>query len=329
MLDWLYITLILCLLASNLNRILWIGQQFLAYFSRPREPRMIPYFDEHGQLVGMVRVPAQHRYRPIPSASSHSESQDQIPNKVETDSDSDTPHRPVKLATQIPSALSWDCWPDGKFQYFFSHQRLSDTNQLAMNWALETIHNRGTPNALRWQSGNELRRRCLGIIQCHGKRCTLLLTPALRAMDRQKQMRQTCPLCDETLLLHQCGIESSLFRFREGGVFVHGGDHNHQGYTHSSVFRRNGSVEFIEYLLKYSPRSFSPVPQDTDPSEDAKEQGNSDDGYSGHAEEPMDGIVSDLCLLDQRLKNSIDANAEEEWEIHQDPDAELDELSDD
>ncbi|KAJ7719112.1 hypothetical protein B0H16DRAFT_1607380, partial [Mycena metata] len=129
-----------------------------------------------------------------------------------------------------------------------------------MNWVLETILNRGSSDALTWQKGNEVRRRCLGVITCHGKQCSMHLAPGLRAMDRQKQLHHTCPVCEETLGLHRCGIESSLFRFRDGGVFIHGGAHTHQQFTHSSIFRRNGSLEFIEYVPKYRPRSRSPVP---------------------------------------------------------------------
>ncbi|KAJ7759908.1 hypothetical protein B0H16DRAFT_1815091 [Mycena metata] len=64
----LYINLILCLLASNLNRILWIGQRFLAYFSRPRELRTIPYLDEHeGNLLAWCL----ELWKDIPDFGSH------------------------------------------------------------------------------------------------------------------------------------------------------------------------------------------------------------------------------------------------------------------
>lgn len=127
-----------------------------------------------------------------------------------------------------------------------------------MNWVQETLDNRGSPNASKWQRGNQIRRRCLGAITCRGKNCAMHLAPGRRAVDRQKQLRLTCPLCDETLVLHRCGIESSLFRFQGGGVFIHGGDHTHGQYTHSSIFSRNGSLEFGDYVPKYRPQSLSP-----------------------------------------------------------------------
>ncbi|KAJ7730345.1 hypothetical protein B0H16DRAFT_1469694 [Mycena metata] len=52
MLDWLYVTLILCLIASNLTRLTSILQGLYAYFSRPHEPQLIPYFDESGNAKG-------------------------------------------------------------------------------------------------------------------------------------------------------------------------------------------------------------------------------------------------------------------------------------
>ncbi|KAF7371513.1 hypothetical protein MVEN_00006100 [Mycena venus] len=44
--DIVYITLILCLVASNLNRLRRIFNWLLEYFTRPQEPQLIPYFNE-------------------------------------------------------------------------------------------------------------------------------------------------------------------------------------------------------------------------------------------------------------------------------------------
>lgn len=48
MLDLLSVTLILCLLASNFNRIVAIVLWVSDYLARPRGPRLVPYFDEQG-----------------------------------------------------------------------------------------------------------------------------------------------------------------------------------------------------------------------------------------------------------------------------------------
>ncbi|KAJ7031885.1 hypothetical protein C8F04DRAFT_1185582 [Mycena alexandri] len=352
MLDWLYITLIICLIASNLNRILSVLQWLFAYFSRAREPQLIPYFDEHdivnacwiGELIGMVRVTTQHRRRPIAPISSGSRTH--IPTEVEDNSDEERPvtlprtrtHRSDYLLVglpQIPSALSWDCWPDGKFQNFFSLQQLADTNNLAMNWVLETIHNRGSPNALTWQRGNEVRRRCLGVIKCHGKRCAMYLAPGPRAMDRQKQLHHTCPICEETLVLHRCGTESSLFRFREGGVFIHDGDHTHPQYTHSSIFHRNGSLDFLDYVPKYRPRSLSPsnikaAARSLSPVESIIEEPEHDRASSILIHKNQDEELDDHSpYAGEDINDRSDPmvyDEDDEWEMRQDPEAELDEL---
>ncbi|KAF7371721.1 hypothetical protein MVEN_00028600 [Mycena venus] len=44
--DIVYITLILCLVASNLDRLRRIFNWLLEYFTRPQEPQLIPYFNE-------------------------------------------------------------------------------------------------------------------------------------------------------------------------------------------------------------------------------------------------------------------------------------------
>ncbi|KAJ7761345.1 hypothetical protein B0H16DRAFT_1719514 [Mycena metata] len=164
MLDWLYVTLILCLIASNFTRLTSILQRLYAYFSRPREPQLIPYFDESGgQLIGMFRAPAQQLYRatapassvastPIPTTTEgdNSRGQGQPPATVPNSRTHSPDYLSADLA-QISPASSWDCWPEGKFQHFFSPQQLSDTNQLAMNWVQETLDNRGSPNASKWQ----------------------------------------------------------------------------------------------------------------------------------------------------------------------------------
>ncbi|KAJ7210857.1 hypothetical protein GGX14DRAFT_394481 [Mycena pura] len=52
------------------------------------------------------------------------------------------PHIALSLGT-------WDCWPDGNFEFGLSLQELTDTKQLATNWVLETVQTRGSANALK------------------------------------------------------------------------------------------------------------------------------------------------------------------------------------
>lgn len=149
------------------------------------------------------------------------------------------------------SPSEWNCWPDGNIQCLFSLQDLRATNQLATNWVLETVHTCGSARALTWQKGKELRRKCLGVIQCRGKTCHMRLAPATRGVERHRQLQHNCIVCSETLFLHSCGIESSLHLFRDGGYFIHRGSHTHTAFTHSSVHTPDGSLSFIDYTPKY------------------------------------------------------------------------------
>jgi hypothetical protein len=149
------------------------------------------------------------------------------------------------------SPFFWDFWPDGELKFLVSSQDLRDTNNLATNWVLETTRSNGSTRAPIWDKGHETRKQCVGIIRCHDSTCSMRLAPALRAVERHKQLQQTCILCGETLCLAPCGIESSLFRFRDGIIFIHSGSHNHSMFTHSSVQNPDGSLAFMDYLPKY------------------------------------------------------------------------------
>ncbi|KAJ7890322.1 hypothetical protein B0H13DRAFT_2341056 [Mycena leptocephala] len=52
--DILTLTLVLCLLATNLNRLLVTSCWIWEYLCRPREPQLIPYFDEQGMFQGVT-----------------------------------------------------------------------------------------------------------------------------------------------------------------------------------------------------------------------------------------------------------------------------------
>ncbi|KAJ7366156.1 hypothetical protein DFH08DRAFT_678760 [Mycena albidolilacea] len=134
-----------------------------------------------------------------------------------------------------PNSTAWDGWPNGKFERSFSKQELSETRDLGTNWVLETLKNRGTRSAATWKKGRETRRRCLEVIECHGRTCSMILEPAVRAIDRHRQLQHECDRCGETLGHRTCGVESSLYHFQGGGFFIHCGFHNHSRFTHSSL----------------------------------------------------------------------------------------------
>jgi hypothetical protein len=128
-------------------------------------------------------------------------------------------------------AFTWDFWLDGEYRANVSSQQLLDTKQLATNWVLETTLNRGSKHARTWQKSDELRRQCLGVVECHSQTCSMQLAPASRAVKCHRQLQQMCALCGETMYLRACGVESSLFRSRDGAVFIHYGFHFSQSDT--------------------------------------------------------------------------------------------------
>ncbi|KAJ6517320.1 hypothetical protein C8R47DRAFT_960555, partial [Mycena vitilis] len=137
----------------------------------------------------------------------------------------------------------WDFWPDGRFQSLVSTTEVADTYKLATNWILETVVSRGSPGALTWQKGHELRRRCAGIIECHNDTCNMRLAPATRGIDRYTQLQHPCPSCGDGLIQVHCGIESSLFRFRDGALFIHQGTHNHLTFSGKRCMRYSAHAD--------------------------------------------------------------------------------------
>ncbi|KAJ7764478.1 hypothetical protein B0H14DRAFT_2633596 [Mycena olivaceomarginata] len=190
--DILTLTLVLCLLATNLNRLLVTSRWIWEYLCRPREPQLIPYFDEQGCLIGLVRVGPNFRHQNQPHLRS---------GWIISDQDAHTSSGPVHSTspTLVPavqnrtahksipqSPFFWDFWRDGELKFLVSSQDLRDTNNLATNWVLETTRSNGSTRAPIWDKGHETRKQCVGIIRCHDSTCSMRLAPALRAVERHK-----------------------------------------------------------------------------------------------------------------------------------------------
>jgi hypothetical protein len=56
------------------------------------------------------------------------------------------------------------------------------------------------------------------------------------------------------MYLRACGVESSLFRSRDGAVFIHYGFHSHSMFTHSSVHHPDGSFSAVDYVSNHQVR---------------------------------------------------------------------------
>ncbi|KAJ6537036.1 hypothetical protein B0H19DRAFT_1079414 [Mycena capillaripes] len=282
--DALYILLVLSLIISNLSRILQLFQRLLQYLARPRNPQLVPYYNERGELHGMVRLDptflraqpphrradeyaipedASQKMRPQMSQSAPSPLLFLLRNMShifihERSHESNQPRNNFQSA----SPSNWDCWPDGKFEF---------------------------------------------------------LAPASRAVERHKQQQYLCALCGEELVLRKCGIESSLYRFRDGGFFVHGGIHTHKRFTHSSVTRPNGTLGFVDHISKYNAPSIEPR---------SRTLGLPSVNESSESE--WEGIT-DFTTVSEPFAASPDSDGKSDdsaaaWEMQEDPDAEVDEL---
>ncbi|KAK7006898.1 hypothetical protein R3P38DRAFT_3213659 [Favolaschia claudopus] len=129
--DLLHYTLVVCLVLSNLNRIIWAVKTIYEYLTRPRAPQLVPYFHENGNLIGMVRVPVDALERLRGNDRSPATEIPAIDNSNAPASAATTPddataaaaaHRNSKSDLAAPShspevipetRFTWDCWPDG------------------------------------------------------------------------------------------------------------------------------------------------------------------------------------------------------------------------
>ncbi|KAJ7275964.1 hypothetical protein C8J57DRAFT_1312033 [Mycena rebaudengoi] len=234
-----YLLLVLCLVASNWGRLhrlfSWIG--FL--LTRPRSPRLVPYYDSEGRLIGMVRLDHSVRRPPEPSKRRRArpelhgtESPGQSTPQV-TLQDVHSVLSTGPLPTPEISLGTWDGWPDGTFRLNLTHQQFVDTSELAVHWVSDSIRTRrGSPSALTWERGKESRRRCVG---------------------SHRQLQKEC-ICGETLRLRPCAIVFSTYLFRHGAVFVHSGDHTHRNYTHSLVYLAHEEFKLADFTGKRAVR---------------------------------------------------------------------------
>ncbi|KAJ7230069.1 hypothetical protein GGX14DRAFT_384030 [Mycena pura] len=214
------------------------------HMRKPKHSRRLP-----GRLVGLVRVTPQEPPATVspstvdPNRSHARRGQASVPSKQPV------PSSPLSAVT--PS--NWDGWPDGAFQCQLSPQNVADTNQLELHWACENIPgHRGSRNALTWQKGKEIRRRCIGTLECSGTACTAgrQIAPAVRGVDLHRQLQKPCT-CGEDLRLHTCGIEAKTHFYRGGAFFINSGNHSHPQFTHTLIHRPNEPFEFEECIPKH------------------------------------------------------------------------------
>ncbi|KAJ7820567.1 hypothetical protein B0H14DRAFT_2599865 [Mycena olivaceomarginata] len=235
----------------------------------------------------------------------------------------------------IATPTTWDGWPDGRFQCSFSPQNVTDTNQLEMNWVCETLKGRrGSLAARTSKKGKEMRRKCIGMLECTSRACfvDMVIAPAARGIDRHKQLRIPC-LCGEKLRLRGCGVESAVSLFRDGALFINSGNHTHPKFTHSLIYHANEPYEFTEYIAP------DPVALKSRIERTSTASSLSDSEESWHGIQGAEGKPADFQVLAESIQDthsdeereSGSRDEDDEKEDGQDDDsldaAELEELS--
>ncbi|KAK7027056.1 hypothetical protein R3P38DRAFT_2777163 [Favolaschia claudopus] len=134
---------------------------------------------------------------------------------------------------------------------------------------METTRTKGSSRAKNWLKGRETRRRCLGAIKCQGSNCAMNLVPAARKIERYRQLEEKCVECRSSLTSRSCNVETSLFQFAGGYVFVNYGVHTHATFTHSTALKPDGSLAFADFNPRFQVRTadtsaVAPVADDSD-----------------------------------------------------------------
>lgn len=152
----------------------------------------------------------------------------------------------------ITTPVAWDGWPDGELRCLFSAQEVADTSQLEINWVCEPLPgHRGSTTAATWQKGKEIQRQCVGVLECSSQSCSLemQIAPAVRGIDRHRQLQNRC-LCGDRLLLRQCGVKASIHFFQDGAHFSNSGLHTHSRLTHTLICRPHQPLVFSPFIAR-------------------------------------------------------------------------------
>ncbi|KAJ7673703.1 hypothetical protein DFH06DRAFT_1123381 [Mycena polygramma] len=330
MVDPIYAALILCIILSNLGRIQAIVIWIYEYLSCPREPQLVPYFDANGQLIGMVRLRSDARTR------RQLQSRERAPPEVQAESRDVSPEVPevrrpknptraplqptVASDSEVPPEIpfSWDFWSDGRFQSLVSTTEVADTYKLATNWILETVVSRGSPGALTWQKGHELRRRFSArVLETYPNKG--IISSAFGTLPGELEPSEARARVSKKQCLGKIISWTVIFTRRTRAERSSGeGTHNHLTFTHSSQQQRNGSLQFVRYEPKYTMKLVDDAELLDDAYSDPSEQG------SDH--EPVDRWRGKQQESDDFGEDDLDD--EEKWEMAMDSDADQDEGED-
>ncbi|KAF9012028.1 hypothetical protein BDQ17DRAFT_1420423 [Cyathus striatus] len=83
------------------------------------------------------------------------------------------------------------------------------------------------PEASKWKDGAIYDHKCLGVINCDRQpACRVAYHPKTRSESLQLQLQQSC-VCGGKLILKDCGVISTMYKWAGGAHFYNKGIHNH------------------------------------------------------------------------------------------------------
>ncbi|KAK7052605.1 hypothetical protein R3P38DRAFT_2762957 [Favolaschia claudopus] len=264
--DAIYIALIICLIATNLTRIItalkWISE-YLSSLSNEPDERLVPLYDLEGIQIGFVRITDanyslgahndgnEHRSSAnqisvsksssLPKRySDRQDSPEMLMNQAETlDSSAvqtrSTESKRLKVPSKSLPSSSWDGWPNTESYTAFASHEIAVPRDLTLNWSCEKIPSkRGSPNAVSWQKGKEIRQRCIGVLEC--------------------------------------GAESATYFYSGGARFMNFGTHTHSKYTHTLSYRKHQPLEFEKFISKYDQQRITATQVESSSGSDSEDQ---------------------------------------------------------
>ncbi|KAK7050742.1 hypothetical protein R3P38DRAFT_2764006 [Favolaschia claudopus] len=252
--DPTYIALIICLIATNFTRITaafkWISD-YLSSLSEEPDERLVPLYDlegthnrEKGVQIGFVRITdTDDSLRALSVSARYSDRQDSPEmsmNQAETSQSSavqtrSTKSKRLKVPSKSLPSSSWDGWPNTEYYTAFASQEIAVPRNLNLNWSCEKIPSkRGSPNAVSWQKGKEIRQRCIGVLEC--------------------------------------GVESATYFYSGGARFMNFGTHTHSKYTHTLSYRKHQPLEFEKFISKYDQQRITATRVESSSGSDSEDQ---------------------------------------------------------
>ncbi|KAK7000873.1 hypothetical protein R3P38DRAFT_3327553 [Favolaschia claudopus] len=309
--DTIYIALVICLVATNLTRIItavkWISA-YLSILSNEPNDRLVPLYDLEGVQIGFVRI-TDADY-PLSSRSRS--------GRIFSGPNDGNEHNQTIVSRCIKSLSSsaWDGWLDTKYYTAFSSQEFTATQNLALNWSCEKM------------PGKEISQRCIRILVCASHSCSfdIRCAPAIRGEDLNRQLTKKC-FCGQKLHLQSCGVESTTYIFRGGAHFINLGTHTHSKYTHTLSYCKHQPLEIDKFFSKYDQlqRNTATPAESSSGSDSEEEKATVNPGReqsrssSSHPAVTSENEVGDALFIRNESDETLDP--EDEWEKDNDPQA--------